>query len=151
MAEPADYEESEQMVIESASEARRLLMEARRIAVLGIKPETHASEPAHYVSAFLKRQGIDVIPVPVYYPEVTQILGEPVYRSLVDVPGDLDMVIVFRRPKDVLPHVPDIVAKGTKTVWMQLGIYNEEAAAQLSAAGINVVQNRCAMVDYRIG
>jgi predicted CoA-binding protein len=136
-------------LVERSEEARALLMEAKRIAIVGIKPETHASEPAHYVSAFLQRAGVDVVPVPVYYPEVTTILGEPVYRRLVDVPGDVDMVIVFRRPKDVLPHVDDIIAKGTRTVWMQLGIHNAEAAERLVEAGIDVVQNRCAMVDYR--
>jgi uncharacterized protein len=137
------------MLIESSVEARRVLLEAKRIAVVGIKPETHAGEAAHYVPAFLKRKGVGIVPVPVYYPEVTEILGEPVYRRLVDVPDALDMVILFRRSKDVLPHVDDIIAKGTKTVWMQLGIQNAEAAERLSAAGIDVVQNRCAMVDYR--
>lgn len=136
-------------LVEKSEDARSLLMAAKRIAIIGIKPETHASEPAHYVSSFLRNAGVDVVPVPVYYPEVTTILGEPVYRKLVDVPGDIDMVIVFRRPKDVLPHVDDIIAKGTKTVWMQLGIYNAEAAERLVDAGIDVVQNRCAMVDYR--
>src|SRR3954470_23847699 len=136
-------------LIESPEEARALLRASARIAILGIKPETHSSEAAHYVPAFLQQHGVEVVPVAVYYPEVTEILGEKVYRKLVDVPGDLDMVIVFRRPKDVLPHVDDIIAKGTKTVWMQLGIYNDEAAEKLAAAGINVVQNRCAMVDWR--
>jgi predicted CoA-binding protein len=135
-------------IIESAEEARTLLREAQRIAVIGIKPESHSGEPAHYVPSFLQRNGVDIVPVPVYYPEVTTILGEKVYRKLVDVPGDVDMVIVFRRPKDVLPHMDDILAKGTKTVWMQLGIYNDEAAERLAEAGINVVQNRCALVDW---
>jgi predicted CoA-binding protein len=67
---------------------------------------------------------------------------------MIDVPGDVDMVIVFRRSKDVLPHVDDIISKGAKSVWMQLGIRNEEAAEKLSAAGMDVVQDRCAMVDY---
>ena len=136
-------------IIRSPEEARRLLRAAARIAVIGIKPETHAGEPAHYVPSFLQRAGVSIVPVPVYYPDVTSILGEDVYRRMVDVPGEVDMVIVFRRPKDVPPHVDDIIAKGTKTVWMQLGIYHDEAADRLAAAGINVVQNRCAMVDWR--
>jgi predicted CoA-binding protein len=136
-------------LIEMAGEARTLLRAAKRIAILGIKPETHRGEAAFYVPSFLQQQGVAIVPVPVYYPEVTEILGEKVFRKLVDVPGDLDMVIVFRRPKDVLPHVDDIIAKSTKTVWMQLGIYNDEAAERLTEAGINVVQNRCAMVDWR--
>jgi predicted CoA-binding protein len=138
-----------QHIIESADEARALLKASKRIAVLGIKPETHRSEAAHYVPAFLQARGVEIVPVPVYYPEVTEILGERVHRKLIDVPGDVDMVIVFRRPRDVPPHVDDIIAKGTKTVWMQLGIYNDEAAARLSAAGINVVQDRCAMIDWK--
>jgi predicted CoA-binding protein len=136
-------------VLYSREEAREALRSAKRLAVLGIKPETHAGEAAFYVPAFMQRQGYDVVPVPVYYPEVTEILGQPVYRNLVDVPGDVDMVIVFRRSRDVLPHVEDIIAKGTKTVWMQLGIESEEAAERLTAAGIDVVQNRCAMVEWR--
>jgi predicted CoA-binding protein len=136
-------------LVETAGEARAILRAVKRVAVLGIKPETHAGQPAHYVPAFLQREGIEVVPVPVYYPEVTEILGRPVYRRLVDVPGDIDMVIVFRRSKDVLPHVDDIIAKGTKTVWLQLGIRNAEAAERLAAAAIDVVQDRCTMVDYR--
>lgn len=135
--------------IESTDDARTALMEAKRIAVLGMKPETHASAPAHYVPLFLKNHGVEIVPVPVYYPDCKEILGDTVYRRMVDIPGDVDMVIVFRRPGDVLPHVDDIIAKGTKTVWMQLGIYNEAAAERFVAAGIDVVQNRCAMVDYR--
>ena len=136
-------------ILHSSAEARAALRSAKRVAVLGIKPETHAGEAAHYVPSFMQRNGYEVVPVPVYYPEVTEILGEPVYRKLVDVPGDLDMVIVFRRSRDVLPHVDDILAKRTKTVWMQLGIENAEAAERLTAAGIDVVQNRCAMVEWR--
>ena len=136
-------------ILHSSAEARAALRAAKRVAVLGIKPETHAGEAAHYVPSFMQRNGYEIVPVPVYYPDVTEILGQPVYRKLVDVPGDLDMVIVFRRSRDVLPHVDDIVAKGTKTVWMQLGIENAEAAERLTAAGIDVVQNRCAMVEWR--
>ena len=136
-------------VIVSAEEARGRLLEVKRAAVIGIKPETHAGEAAHYVPAFLQRAGVEIVPVPVYYPEVTEILGERVYRRMEDVPGTVDMVIVFRRPRDVPPHVDDIIAKGTQTVWMQLGIRNDEAAEKLTAAGIDVVQDRCTMVDYR--
>jgi predicted CoA-binding protein len=87
--------------------------------------------------------------VPVYYPDVTQILGRPVYRKVADIPGELDMVNVFRRSEDVPPHVDDILAKKPKSVWMQLGIRNDEVAEKLARAGIKVVQNRCLMVDHR--
>ena len=125
----------------------RLIESTRRIAVLGIKIDPN--QPAHFVPEYAQRAGFEIVPVPVYYPEVTEILGEPVYRSVSAVPGEVDMVNVFRRPKDVLPHVPDILSKRPKSVWMQLGIRNDAAAEQLARAGIDVVQDRCLMVELR--
>ena len=134
-------------LIESTEDMRALLRQTRRIAILGIKPESRADQPAHFVAAYTQEAGFEVIPVPVYYPEVTEILGQPVYRRLVDVPGDVDMVNVFRRPEHVLPHVDDIIAKRPKSVWLQLGIRNDEAAERLAQAGIDVVQDRCLKVE----
>jgi predicted CoA-binding protein len=134
-------------LIESTDEMRALLRQSRRIAVLGIKPETRSSQPAYFVAEYAKEAGYEVIPVPVYYKEVTEILGSPVYRRLTDVPGDIDIVNVFRRPEHVLPHVDDIIAKGARAVWMQLGIRNDEAAERLARAGIDVVQDRCLKVE----
>ena len=128
---------------------RALLAETRRIAVLGIKTEAQSGQAAFYVASYLDSAGLEVVPVPVYYPEVTQILGRPVYRKVADIPGDLDMVNVFRRSEDVPPHIDDILAKKPKSVWLQLGIRNDEAAEKLARAGIKVVQNRCLMVDHR--
>jgi uncharacterized protein len=134
-------------LIESTDEIRALLRQSRRIAVLGIKPETRSTQPAYFVAEYAREAGYEVIPVPVYYPEVTEILGSPVYRRLADVPGDIDIVNVFRRPEHVLPHVDDIIAKGARAVWMQLGIRNDEAAERLARAGIDVVQDRCLKVE----
>ncbi len=128
---------------------RDLLTDTKTIAVLGIKTEAQASQPAFYVASYLHSAGLDVIPVPVYYPDVTRILGKPVYRKVADIPGPVDMVNVFRRSEDVPPHVDDILAKKPKYVWMQLGIRNDAAAEKLARAGIKVVQNRCLMVDHR--
>jgi predicted CoA-binding protein len=125
----------------------RVIAHTRRIAVLGIKID--ANQPAHYVPEYAQRVGYEIVPVPVYYPEVTEILGERVYRTVNAVPGDVDMVNVFRRPQDVLAHVDDILAKKPKSVWMQLGIRNDEAAERFARAGIDVVQNRCLMVELR--
>jgi uncharacterized protein len=146
MAENGDWRRN---LIDDEQEIGRILREARRIAVLGIKPESRAGQPAHYVPRYLQDQGYEVIPVPVYYPEVKEILGEPVYRTLTAVPGDIDLVDVFRRPRDIPPHVDDIIAKKPKAVWFQAGIRNDEAAARLAQAGIRVVQNRCTMIDHR--
>lgn len=121
----------------------------RRVAILGIKPESHADRPAHYVARYLKDTGVEVVPVPVYYPDIELILEQPVYRRVADVPGALDLVDVFRRGPDVAKHLDDLLAAKPKVVWMQLGIRNDEVAAELARAGIRVVQDRCLMVDHR--
>jgi predicted CoA-binding protein len=122
---------------------------AGRIAVLGIKTEAQADQPAYYVPAYLAAAGLEVVPVPVYYPEARVILGQPVYRRLVDVPGPIDLVDVFRRPKDLAGHLDDLLAKRPAAVWLQLGIRDDAFAARLVEAGIDVVQDRCLMVDHR--
>src|SRR5262245_13580283 len=136
------------LVSDRASIAQ-LVRECRRIAVLGIKPESRAGAPAFYVPEYMLRHGYDVVPVPVYYPEVVEILGRRVYRALRDVPGPIDMVNVFRRPRDIPPHVADILAAKPRVVWLQLGITHPEAAETLARAGIQVVQDRCLMVEHR--
>ena len=122
--------------------------DTRRIAVLGIKTEA-SGQPAYYVPDYAKQAGYEIVPVPVYYPECTEILGEKVYRKVNDIPGAVDMVDVFRRPKDIDAHVDDIIAKKPKSVWFQLGIRNDAAAEKLAKAGIDVVQDRCLMVELR--
>ncbi|HVF35257.1 MAG TPA: CoA-binding protein [Candidatus Saccharimonadia bacterium] len=136
-------------LIETPAQIRSLLESARRIAVLGIKTEAQADQPAFYVAQFLQNAGIEVVPVPVYYPRATEILGKPVYRKLADVPGEVDIVDVFRRSADVAPHLDDMLAKRPKAVWMQSGIRNEAVAEALARAGIAVVQDRCIMVELR--
>jgi predicted CoA-binding protein len=134
-------------LIDDDAGIRRILRETRRIAVIGIKME--ASQPAYYVPAYCKRAGLEIVPVPVYYPDATEILGERVYRRVADIPGDIDMVNVFRRPNDIPAHVDDIIAKRPKSVWFQLGIRNNEAAERLAREGIDVVQDRCLMVELQ--
>lgn len=136
-------------LINDPKDIAAMLHDTRTIAVLGIKPESHADQPAHYVAAHMARAGYEVIPVPVYYPEVTEILGRPVFRTLAAVGQPIDMVNVFRRPNDIPPHVDDILAVKPKYVWFQLGIRNDAAAQRLAEAGIKVVQDRCLMVEER--
>ena len=128
--------------IESAAGIRELLTQSRTVAVLGIKTEAQADQPAFYVPKYMQAAGYEVIPVPVYYPDVTEILGRKVYRKLVDIPGGVDIVNVFRRPNDVPPHVADILAKKPRAVWLQSGIRNDAAALKLAEVGIKVVQDR---------
>ena len=134
-------------LVQDAKSIEELIRDTRTIAVLGIKPESHADQAAHYVPAHMAAAGFEVIPVPVYYPDVTQILGKQVFRKLVEIGRPVDMVNVFRRPSDIPPHVDDILAIKPKSVWFQLGIRNEEAARRLAEAGIKVVQDRCLMVE----
>ena len=133
-------------LIERSADIQRLLERTRRIAVLGIKTrETYA--PAYYVPEAVQRAGYEIVPVPVYYPDVTEILGQTVYRKVADIPGDVDLVNVFRRAQDIPPHLDDILAKRPKAVWFQSGIRNEQAAETLARAGIEVVQDRCLMIE----
>lgn len=136
-------------IITTTEQIRELLGETKTIAVLGIKTEAQANQPAFYVPSYLDTAGLEIIPVPVYYPTVTHILGKVVYRSLVDIPVEVDMVNVFRRPEDVSAHLDDILAKKPKSVWMQSGISNQAVAERLAKEGIKVVQDRCLMVDHR--
>ena len=136
-------------LITDIDQVRTVLREAKRVAVLGIKPEVHADRAAHYVPEYLKSAGYEIVPVPVYYPDVTEILGEKVYRTLAEIPGEIDVVDVFRRPNDIPAHVPDIIAKKPRWVWFQSGIRNEAAARELAEAGIGVIQDRCMLSDHR--
>ena len=136
-------------ILTNADQLRELLSQTKTIAVLGIKTEAQANQPAFYVPNYMHSAGFKIIPVPVYYPDVTEILGEKVYRKLIDVPDEIDMVNVFRRPQDIPPHIDDILAKKPKSVWMQLGISHDAAAEELAKAGIKVVEDRCLMVDHR--
>jgi uncharacterized protein len=134
-------------IVEDSRRISEILRTASRVAVLGIKTEQQAGQPAFYVPQYLKRVGYDVVPVPVYYPEVTEILGSPVHRS-VAAAGEVDIVFVFRRSRDVPAHVDDLLAARPGTVWLQSGIRHEEAARTLAEAGIKVVQDRCAMIEH---
>jgi len=135
----ADWTEN---LVESPEGIVSILAETKRIAVLGIKTEAQRDRPAFYVPEYMAEAGYEIVPVPVYYPDVSEILGEPVYRTLAGIPEPVDMVNVFRRAKDIPPHLPDILAAKPRVVWMQLGIRNDEVAETLARASIKVVQDR---------
>jgi len=96
-------------ILTTAERIRDLILQTKRIAVLGIKTDAQNDQPSVYVPMYMQKAGFEIIPVPVYYPDATVILGEKVYRKLVDIPGDIDMVDVFRRSPDVTGHVEDIL------------------------------------------
>lgn len=137
-------------ILESRNQIKELLGNTKNIAVIGIKTEEQSMQPAYYVPQYMASAGFNIIPVPVYYPDATEILGRKVYRNLVDIPEDVDLVNIFRRSADVAKHTEDILAKRPKAVWMQSGIYNDEVAEILAKEGIKVVQDACIMVEHRM-
>ena len=136
-------------ILTSPAEVADLIRSTKRIAVLGIKPETRVGKPAFYVPKYMADAGYEIIPVPVYYPEVTEILGQKVYRNLTDIPGEIDMINVFRRSEDVHRHTLDILACRPKSVWLQLGIRDDDFAEKIAEQGVKVVQDMCLMVEHR--
>ncbi len=142
----ADWKDN---LLESDAAIGELVRSAKRVAVLGVKTEAQVDQAAFYVAKYVADHGAEVIPVPVYYPDVTEILGRKVYRKVADVPGTVDIVDVFRRPTDIPAHLPDLLAKKPGAVWFQLGIRNDAAAEELARAGIQVVQDRCLLVEWR--
>jgi predicted CoA-binding protein len=135
--------------LESDSELRALLTRVRRIAVLGIKPRAAAGQPAYYVPEYLQQVGFKIVPVPVYYPDAIEILGQPVCRRVQEIPGVVDLVCVFRRPQDLAAHLEDLLLARPSAVWLQSGIRDDAFARRLTEAGIDVVQDRCLMVEHR--
>ena len=136
-------------IITGADQIRELLSTIKNIAVLGIKTEAQESQPAFYVPRYLESAGFQIFPVPVYYPEVTHILGQKVYRKLIEIPVEVDLVNVFRRSQDLAAHMEDILDKRPRAVWLQSGIRDDSIAETLAKADIKVVQDRCLMVDHR--
>ncbi|BCS35179.1 CoA-binding protein [Luteitalea sp. TBR-22] len=136
-------------LLTTPSDIRQLLHGVSRVAVLGARPASYAHKAAYYVPEALQDMGLTIVPVVVHDHVEPRILGEPVYRRLVDVPGQLDLVDVFRRPEDLPGHVDDILARAPRAVWFQSGIRNDAVAETLARAGIQVVQDRCLMIDYR--
>ncbi|MGG4032923.1 CoA-binding protein [Paenibacillus cisolokensis] len=126
----------------SREQIRNILLESSVIAVVGLsdKPE----RTSYAVSEAMQRKGYRIVPV---NPNATEILGEKSYPTLKDIPFPVDIVNVFRRSEFTPPVAEEAVAIGAKTLWLQLGIYNEEAANIASAGGLNVIMDRCIKVE----
>ena len=127
----------------SASEIRRVL-QFRNIAVVGMSK--NEGKPAHFVPKYLIDHGYNVIPV---NPTVNEILGRKSYPAVSEIPEGVDVVDVFRRSEDVPSVIDDAMRKkGIKVIWMQSGIYNEEAEKKAKEKGMDVIFNRCIMVEH---
>jgi len=125
------------------AEVRKILLETKRIAVVGMSRDP--AKPAHYVPKFLIRHGYTVYPV---NPAVDEILGIKTSKSLLDLPENVDVVDVFRPSEQILPVAEQALKVGPKVFWMQEGIHNKEAAEKLRGAGIIAVWNRCIMKEH---
>lgn len=123
-------------------EVRTILSYTRRIAIVGASPRPHRA--SHGVAAALQAQGYDIVPV---NPNADEVLGQPAYGSLADVPGPIDLVDVFRRAE----HLPEVTRQaaevGARGVWYQLGLRSEDGARIAEEAGLDLVQDRCLKVD----
>jgi uncharacterized protein len=128
----------------SDDEIRALLARARRIAVVGLSPRPE--RPSHRIARRLQSWGYQVIPV---RPAAREVLGERAYARLADVPGPIDLVDVFRSPREVGALVEQCVALGLPALWLQEGVVDRAAAERARAAGMLVVMDRCISVDYR--
>lgn len=125
-------------------EMREILLSAKNVASVGLS--SNDEKESYWIAFFLKEQGYRMIPV---NPKATEIFGEKVYASLSDIPDEIDVVQVFRRPEDVPPVVEEAIKIGAKVVWMQEGIVNEEAAKMAREAGLKVVMNACMRATHK--
>ena len=124
--------------------AEQILRDSKTIAVVGLSP--NPERESHEVARYLQSQGYRIIPV---NPQASEILGERSYADLADVPDQVDVVDIFRRPEHVPAIVETAIAKGIPAIWMQQGVINEEAAERARSAGLRVIMDRCTQVEHR--
>ena len=124
-------------------EMRSLLDRTRTIAVLGLSPRPERT--SHRIAKFLIDRGYTVFGV---RPDVDEILGRPCYPRLADVPQKIDMVDVFRRRDTLAGHTEETILAGASSLWFQLGLVEEDSALRAQDAGIEVVMNRCIMIEH---
>ncbi len=122
---------------------RRILAQTRTIAIVGISANWY--RPSYFAAKYMLDHGYRVVPV---NPNYAEVLGAQCYPDIASIPGPVDLVDCFRKPGEIVPLARAAIAKGAKVLWMQLGIRNEEAAAIASAAGLDVVQDRCVKIEH---
>ena len=126
-------------------EIQEIFNSVKTIAILGLSPDE--DKPSHRVAKYLQEQGFKIIPV---YPKEDEILGEKVYRSLLEIPFAVDMVDIFRKPKALDMVADACIERGdVKVFWAQIEIVNNKAATKAKNAGMRVVQNMCSMVEHK--
>ena len=131
------------MIISDDAGLRRILEQHKVIAMVGLSQKE--DRPSNIVARYLMAHGYTVIPV---NPGQDEILGQRCYASLKEIPVKVDMVDIFRKSSDVPPFADDAIAIGAKSLWLQIGVVNESSAAKASAAGLDVVMDRCPKIEY---
>ena len=122
---------------------RRILKEARTIAVVGLSAQWH--RPSFFAAKYMQEHGYRIIPV---NPRYGEILGEKCFDSLKKIKEKVDIVDVFRKTQEVLPIAEDAIAIGARVLWQQIGVKNEEAATRARAAGLEAVMDRCVKIEH---
>ncbi len=121
-----------------------ILRECRNIAIIGISPKV--SRDSNMVARYLMQQGYKIIPV---NPGQMEILGQPCFKTLSDIPQRVDMVNIFLNPKRVPPVVDQAIEMGVHAIWMQLGVVHNESAQKARKAGVQVIMNKCVMAEHK--
>jgi len=130
-------------IVDDIAGLRRILAQTRTIAVVGLSANWY--RPSYFAAKYMQDHGYRIVPV---NPAYTEVLGERCYPSLAAIPGPVDMVDCFRKPGEIVALAHAAVAKGAKVLWMQLGIRNDEAAQIATAAGLDVVMDRCVKIEH---
>jgi len=131
------------MIVDDVAGLRRVLQENKVIAVVGLSPNWN--RPSYFAAKYMLEHGYTVIPV---NPGAAEILGQKCYPDLASIPCKVDLVDVFRKPEDALPIAEEAIRIGAKCLWLQLGVINRQAADRASAAGLDVVMDRCVKIEY---
>jgi predicted CoA-binding protein len=127
----------------TSAEIEKILKESKVIAVVGLSD--NPSRPSFEVALYLKARGYQIIPI---NPNISEWNGIRAYPNLTALGQKVDIVDIFRKSEDVLPVVKEAIAIGAKTIWMQLGVVNEEAADLARKAGLNVVMDKCIKIEH---
>jgi predicted CoA-binding protein len=130
-------------IVDDIAGLRTILLRSRVIAVVGLSAHWH--RPSFFAAKYMRDHGYRIIPV---NPNYAEVLGEKSYPSLAAIPEAVDIVDCFRKPEEMVPIARDAVAMGAMVLWMQLGIRSDEAARIASAAGLDVVMNRCVKIEH---
>ncbi|MBR2156961.1 MAG: CoA-binding protein [Campylobacter sp.] len=121
-----------------------ILKNAKNIAIVGLSPDEE--KDSNRVAKYLISQNLNIFPI---YPKFDEILDRKVYRNLKEISDKIDIVVMFRKGEFANELISDVIAQGAKTLWLQLGIFNDEAGKIAENNGVNFVQNKCIMVEYK--